>query len=98
MITSTPSPWLSRCEATPESRPLCQKPPSPMIAIGRRAEIAPTPAQPARLIPQPTPAPPCEPPPPPPHPSPPTPPHPPALPPAPPPPLHPPAPPPPRPP
>ncbi len=31
----TPSPLLNRLEATPVIRPLCQKPPSPMIAIGR---------------------------------------------------------------
>jgi len=51
MMTSTPSPWLSSAEDTPESRPLCQKPPSPMIAIGRRAEKLRTPALLARLMP-----------------------------------------------
>ncbi|MNC90669.1 hypothetical protein D3C83_67980 [compost metagenome] len=51
MITSTPSPLFIRLEATPESRPLCQNPPSPMIATGRRDDIGATPAAEARLMP-----------------------------------------------
>ena len=35
MMISTPSPLLNRFDATPVISPLCQKPPSPMIAIGR---------------------------------------------------------------
>src|SRR6185436_7267500 len=60
MITSTPSPLLSRLEATPESRPLCQKPPSPMIATARFDDIGFTPAADARLMPYPSRVLPCE--------------------------------------
>src|SRR3982751_2662707 len=60
MITSTPSPLFSRFDATPESRPLCQKPPSPMIATGRREDIGETPAAEAGLMPEPRSVLPCE--------------------------------------
>ena len=39
MITSTPSPLFIRLEATPDSSPLCQKPPSPITATGRLTDI-----------------------------------------------------------
>ena len=39
MTISTPSPLLNRLEATPVISPLCQKPPSPMIAIGRFCHV-----------------------------------------------------------
>ena len=39
MTISTPSPLLNRFEATPVMSPLCQKPPSPITAIGRRSQI-----------------------------------------------------------
>ena len=35
MMTRMPSPPFIRRDETPDSRPLCQKPPSPMTAIGR---------------------------------------------------------------
>src|SRR3954463_15598684 len=60
MITSTPSPLLSRLEATPESRPLCQNPPSPITATARLDDIGPTPAAAARLMPCPGSLLPCE--------------------------------------
>src|SRR5688572_10867567 len=60
MITSTPSPLLRRFDATPESKPLCQKPPSPMIATGLLADIGETPAAAARLMPYPSSVLPCE--------------------------------------
>src|SRR5215475_5136555 len=60
MITSTPSPLFIRLEATPESRPLCQKPPSPMIATARLDDIGFTPAAEARLMPYPSRVLPCE--------------------------------------
>src|SRR5215472_8641074 len=42
MITSTPSPLLNTFEATPVIKPLCQKPPSPITAIGRFAMLGAT--------------------------------------------------------
>src|SRR5262245_10032392 len=60
MMTSTPSPLFSKLEATPESRPLCQKPPSPMIATARLDDIGFTPAAEARLMPYPSRVLPCE--------------------------------------
>ena len=42
---------FSSVDDTPERKPLCQKPPSPMIDIVRRAIIGPTPAALARLMP-----------------------------------------------
>src|ERR1043165_3510923 len=60
ITTSTPSPLLSRFEATPESRPLCQKPPSPITATARFDDIGLTPAAAARLMPYPSSVLPCE--------------------------------------
>jgi hypothetical protein len=37
MMSSTPSPPFSSVDDTPDSSPLCQNPPSPMMASGRRA-------------------------------------------------------------
>ena len=51
MISSTLSPLFNWLEATPERKPLCQKPPSPMIASERPASIGATPALLARLMP-----------------------------------------------
>ena len=42
MMISTPSPLLNRFDVTPVIRPLCQKPPSPMTAIGRRSKLGVT--------------------------------------------------------
>src|SRR5262245_35330794 len=60
MMTSTPSPLFSRLEATPESRPLCQKPPSPMMATARFDDMGFTPAAEARLMPYPSRVLPCD--------------------------------------
>ena len=51
MMTSTPSPLFSRADDTPDSSPLCQKPPSPMMATGRLAEKFLTAALDAMLMP-----------------------------------------------
>src|SRR4029450_9623025 len=50
---STPSPLLKRFEATPVTRPLCQKPPSPITAIGRRSMLGVTAAALASDMPEP---------------------------------------------
>ena len=51
MMTRMPSPLLNRLLATPVMTPLCQKPPSPITAIGRFAMFGPTAAALARLMP-----------------------------------------------
>ena len=50
-ISSTASSPLNSADCTPERRPLCQKPPSPITASVRRENIGDTPARLARLIP-----------------------------------------------
>src|SRR6185503_4302191 len=53
MTMSTPSPLLNRFEATPVISPLCQKPPSPITAMGRFLRFGVTPAALASDIPYP---------------------------------------------
>jgi hypothetical protein len=49
--SSTTSLRLKSADCTPVIRPLCQNPPSPMIASVRRCIIGATPALLARLMP-----------------------------------------------